>query len=115
LRDLKRYFDAEPTVLRPRINDEQAKDLLILAEALENAVGKIQEAESRNGFKLERVEAARTQLQSRVLTLRQELSSQSETDLAAVSTRLAMLQTQYQATGQTFASLSRLTLLDFLR
>lgn len=114
MRDLKQFMDAQPSVLG-RITDDQAQTLLALADTMEAAIGKIRASESRNGFKLERVEAARVQLQSRVVSLQQELSTQSETDLAAVSTRLSLLQTQYQATGQTFAQLSRLTLLEFLR
>ena len=115
LRDLKQFIDAQPSVLGAGITDEQAGTLLSLAQSLETGIDKIRAAEARNGFKLERVEAARVQLQGRVTTLRQELSTQSETDFAAISTRLSVLQTQYQATGQTFAALSRLTLLDFLR
>lgn len=39
----------------------------------------------------------------------------SDADMAGVATRLAALQTQFQASAQVFAQVSRLTLLDYLR
>jgi flagellin-like hook-associated protein FlgL len=115
LRDLKNFLDATPEALGTQISDESAAKLIAYAKSIETATNDIRNAESRNGFKLERVKAARTQLENRVLTMTTELSTQSETDLAAVATRLSALETQYQATGQTFATISGLSLLEFLR
>jgi flagellar hook-associated protein 3 FlgL len=115
LRDLKVYLDANPSAHTATLSQANTDALLGFASQLETAVGQIRAAESRNGFKLERIESTRGQLANRVLSMQNELATQAETDLASVVTRLRALETQYQATGQTFATLSRLSLLEFLR
>ncbi len=115
LRDLKIYLDANPSALSPQMTQTDSEALLGFAKTIEDAVGQIRNAESRNGFKLQRVESTRAQLEDRVLSLQNELTAQSDSNLATVATRLSALRTQYEATGQTFAQLSELSLLSFLR
>jgi flagellin-like hook-associated protein FlgL len=115
LRDLKTYIDAHGSALSATMTEDDTQAILNFASQIETAVNEIRGAESRNGFKLERIQSTRTQLANRVLSMQTELATQSETDLAAVVTRLRALETQYQATGQTFATLARLSLLEFLR
>jgi flagellin-like hook-associated protein FlgL len=60
------------------------------------------------------VESEIVQLGKRVDTMRGAVGELVDADLAEVAMRLSQLQTQYQATAQTFTILREMTLLNFL-
>lgn len=115
MRDLKGMLDAAGGRLPNPLPAADVNKLLTLADALAAGGSDIRGAEGRNGLVQGRVEDTVGRLERRSLVLEQDISLQTSSDLAEVALRLNALQTQYQATAQTFSQLSRLTLLEFLR
>jgi flagellin-like hook-associated protein FlgL len=115
LRDLQQLFDSAGGDLPERMSDVQKANLVALADRLEDSALTFIAAEGRTGLLAKRLEDEKVRLESRSVLLQQTMSDLSEADLAEVAAQFSALQTQYQASAQTFITLTKLSLLEFLR
>jgi flagellar hook-associated protein 3 FlgL len=115
MRDLQVLLDSAGGKLGASLTTIQTDALNSIAERLSQGATNIRQAEGKNGLIEARIQDLTNRFEARGNMMRNEVALQTEADLAEVALRLSSLQTQYQATAQTFSQLSKMTLLDFLR
>lgn len=115
IRDLVAIAGGAGASLPSPITQTQQEQLILAADALYAAHGEVLAAQAANGDLWRRTDEEGVRLGAQADTLAKALGDQVDADLAEVATRLAQLQTQFQASAQTFAQLRNLTLLNFLR
>lgn len=99
--------DAISSQLRAQLQD--------IAARLDGARDVLIGAQGRAGQLETRLVAERQRLSDRSLLLQKEIGDQADADPAQLSIQINTLLAQYQATAKTFADISGLSLLDYLR
>jgi len=95
---------------------EQDRDVLQgLASQLDAGRDRFIGAESRAGDLEQRFSRERVRLSDRSILLQKEIGDQADVDPAELSIQLSTLLAQYQATAKTFADISSMSLVNFLR
>ncbi len=99
--------DPIPSALRTQLQD--------IATRLDGARDTLIGAQGRAGQLENRLIAERQRLTDRSTLLQKEVGDQADADPAQLSIQINTLLAQYQATAKTFADISGLSLLDYLR
>lgn len=115
MRDLKLILDGWGASPPDALSQAQKDQLQALAQRLDASRIKLTGAEGRTGQLENRIIAERTRLQDRSTLLQREVGQQVDVDPAQLSIQINTLLAQYQATAKTFADISSLSLLDYLR
>jgi flagellar hook-associated protein 3 FlgL len=115
LRQLKQLIDTAGGTLPAPLTAGQKTALQGFAATLGASRQTLLLAQGQNGALQEAMEAKATSLGVQSDALSKVAGDAANADLAEVATRITATQVQYQAIAQTFASLSKLSLLDYLR
>jgi flagellin-like hook-associated protein FlgL len=115
IRDVKLLLQANGGNLPGAITAVQRDALLSALEKVKKGHTELVAAQANNGDLQGRVGGELDRLGKRVDAMQNVLGGQVDADLAQVAMRLSQLQTQFQATAQTFSILREMTLLNFLR
>lgn len=83
-------------------------------ELLDASTLQLNDARAEIGARQQGLDAIKSRLESEVISLEESLSNEIDVDLAQAISDLTARQASYQATLQTTASISRLSLLDYL-
>lgn len=81
---------------------------------MDTAIGQVSSAQATEGATYQRVQVAQTVQSNNNLTLKSQLSSIQDIDLADMAVKVTTAQTTYQASLQTTASIQQMSLLNFL-
>ena len=100
--------------LRDSLRDDGTAGIAIAGESLGNAVDTLAETRALVGGYANRVERETTALEDRNVLDASLLSQLQDADFAQAATQLSLLQTQLQAALQTTATISSLSLLNYL-
>lgn len=114
LRQLKQLIDTAGGALPSPLTGAQKTALQGFATALGDARQTILLAQGQNGALQKTIDAKANALSAQSDALTKVAGDAANADLAEVATRITSTQVQYQAIAQTFASLSKLSLLDYL-
>jgi flagellar hook-associated protein 3 FlgL len=114
MRSLKQLLDASGGTLSAPLTPAQQTALQGYVTSLTTARDTIVTAQGRNGELSKSVDAKATSLSAQSDALQKLVSDTADADLADVATRISMTQVQFQAIAQTYATLSHLSLLDYL-
>lgn len=115
MRTLKQLIDTAGGSLPSPLTAGQRTALQGIADSLNTARQNVLVAQGRNGELQNIVEAKSTALGAQSDALTKLMGDAANADLAEVATKLSASQVQYQAIAQTFSTLSKLSLLDYLR
>jgi flagellar hook-associated protein 3 FlgL len=115
MRTLKQLIDTAGGSLPSPLTSGQRTALQSIADSLNTARQNVLVAQGRNGELQNIVEAKSTALGAQSDALTKLMGDAANADLAEVATKLSASQVQYQAIAQTFSTLSKLSLLDYLR
>ncbi|MEZ6022853.1 MAG: flagellin [Hyphomonadaceae bacterium] len=115
LLDLKTLVDASGGTIGQPISGGDRAALQAIAERLDKEADNFTNEEGRAGQLETRFGSERSRLQERSNLLLKEIGSEADVDLAEVSVQLSSLLVQYEAAAKTFADLSQLSLLQYLR
>jgi flagellar hook-associated protein 3 FlgL len=115
LRQLKQLIDAAGGSLPSPLTSGQKTALQGFAATIGTARQTLLLAQGQNGALQEAMETKATALSAQSDALAKIAGDAANADLAEVATRITATQVQYEAIAQTFASLSKLSLLDYLR
>lgn len=115
LRQLKQLIDSAGGTLPSPLTAGQKTALQGFAASLGGARQTLLLAQGQNGTLQKTIEAKASALSTQSDALTKVVGDAANADLAEVATRITATQVQYQAIAQTFASLSKLSLLDYLR
>jgi flagellar hook-associated protein 3 FlgL len=98
-----------------KLTDAQTTFLTGLVQTVTTATAPIHNAQGVNGQANQAIQSSRERLEATEGALQKLIDDVETADIAEAMSRLQAAQVQYQASAQTFAQLSRLSLLDFLR
>ncbi len=98
-----------------KLTDAQTTFLTGLVQTVTTATAPIHNAQGINGQANQAIKSSRERLEATEGALQKLVDDVETADIAEAMSRLQAAQVQYQASAQTFAQLSRLSLLDFLR
>jgi flagellar hook-associated protein 3 FlgL len=114
MRSIKQLIDAAGGTLPNPMTAAQKTALNGFAQNLLDARQTLLVAQGRNGEVSKSVDAKQTNLSAQSNALEKLVGDTANADLAQVASQISSTQVQYQAIAQTFSSLSKLSLLDFL-
>ncbi len=114
LRQLKQLIDGAGGTLPSPLTSGQKTSLQGFANSLGGARQTLLLAQGQNGELQKAVETKATVLSNQSDTLSKVVGDVANADLAEVATRISATQVQYEAIAQTFATISKLSLLDYL-
>jgi flagellar hook-associated protein 3 FlgL len=86
-----------------------------LLAQFDTAISRVSAAQAQEGARYQQVDAAKNGLIMRNTAMQTELTGVEDVDLADMAMRVSTANTNYQAALQTTATISQLSLLDFLR
>jgi flagellar hook-associated protein 3 FlgL len=102
-------------VLRDALLANDSAEITRAGDALRGEVDRVASVRGIVGVRLQTLAMSKTQVEDEQLQLKGLLSEVRDLDYAAAATRFSTLETTYQASLQTAASILPLSLLDFLR
>jgi len=115
LKSLQLLLDGSGGTIGQPITEAQRSALQNVVDRLEQESTQFITEEGRAGQLQKRFETELVQLQERSDLLTKEIGEQADADVGLVSVKLSALLVQYEAAAKTYAELSQISLLNYLR